>query len=496
MAVRILPETSPDIELYKDLILDDNGRLKASYGGVPFGVVSYSIRTGRQQETKDLSIQTSKKMDGDSDDDDGTGRNRKELAASATTIVDGTTGLIIPGVIPQVIDEGPIPTRITLIAFFITTPAHRIVPDSYNSSDIAQIGRYVSYTVYRDAFLKLTASGTPAMLQLPTYGKFLVRPGKINTKYSHDKGGIEYIECEFFRATEDLTVPSNTGAKIIVTNNATALINTISANISNLQDKLVTSLQNTTGGLSSVKSTDMCDTNTSLLDTLSDGIGSLTSTVISTVEDGISTVDSYIRQVTALSNNITSLILAPVQLAEDILSSYTELSGSITRPIESYEYMKDKMGIFIDEMQDITYATLDTLGIYNSSVKIQHISSSFTVMAEAATESPFDSSDSVIEARQEITDLYTSAIEIVSGFPEYEDLLNGMQALYTSLMSYMLDQQTNLPNTRTVETPKNCPLVVTSYAVYGDSDRVDTLAARNEINNQLLPPTELKVLTE
>jgi len=525
-----LKEEALDIKLLEQILRP------ASYADIPFGVVSYEVQSGRDIDVTTLykgasttmadaggvrALAVARGFTPGEGEAIASARGRRaqalvELEKAKKSKVYGlrdiatedhwdnvaNSMLMKPGEHPLVTDKGALPNKITLRAYFIDRSEFydKIVGDPQEQNPyktkIEESGRgRLSYIINRDKFLKAVNNQNPNMLQLPTYGKFPAVSGAVNMEFKSDIVGIEYVDVEFYRATSDVVIPKTEGEKFLIQEGWAELQEKTTTDIANLKETALTEKFNPNGTLPTSVQWAMEASVQERLDSFGDGSTSLASSIVHDIEGKLDTIDKYTREVVAISNQISTLILAPVQLAQHIQNTYKTLMGAITNPIESFDFMLSKVDLFADQMSDITYDTLDTLGLYNASEDIMHMGYGFSAVAEAVVEIPYDSVEQVIEARDNITSSYSSVISIIARFPEFEDVLGSLQGLYGNTISYLIDKQAHLPNARSITTIKNLPLIVTAYTVYGDAGGVEDLALRNKVKSRLFPPVELEVLS-
>jgi len=515
-----------------DLKLLKQNLRQATYADIPFGVVTYKVQSGRDVETTTLYKGSPTTIGGGSGassdraiaasraaqqvaDIQGEfraprvaalqksitnepvplqpGQNLHELESTETYWKKvASSHLITPGEHPLVDDKGALPTKVMLRAFFVDQTYPSAVERDKRGHVTEGRGRR-SYTEQRDRFLEKVNNPNPYILQLPTYGAFPAVTGTVHAEYDHNKGGVEYVDVEFFRATTDLTMPSPIGDKSVINElysilqiETTVVIAVVQANI---QSKV-----STPTGIPTHISDQMKLSVSDRLATFAQGAGALPSGIIQDINDAVATIDKFNRQIVNISNQINTLILAPARLAQHIQDTYNTLLGAITSPVESYNYMIAKLDTFISDMQDVTYDALDTLGLYDTSCVTTHMGNAFGVMAQASKDTDYTSVEEVITAREEITDRYASIVTILARFPEYADLASTINNMYGMLIEYLITQQANLPNAKDIITRKNTPLIVTAYNVYGDATLEESLAQRNKITSRLFPPVELEVL--
>jgi hypothetical protein len=387
---------------------------------------------------------------------------------------------------PLVDDKGALPTKVVLRAFFIDNA------DTYSKKSTLHQYRE-SYIQERDKFLELVNSPNPYMLQLPTYGAFPAVAGVVNMEFDSKRMGIEYVDVEFYRYTKKITSPSTKGDKMKLNTNYIATREQTALTVARMKDSLADRLKHQ-NGLPHKTAEIMKKRVLDSLNAVADKISALSTGIVESTNDMMATVDKYNRAVVNIANDIDTLILAPARLAQHIRDTYTTFVGAITSPIESFNYMKNSLDIFIDDIKDVTLDGLDALGLYDVASKAEHIGHTFSVMSKASIDTQYTSSTDVLKDREIITERYTSICVILARFPDLADLQASINSLYGSLMDYLIEQQANLPNTRTITVADNTPLLVTTYDMYGDTELEDALAYRNKVESRLSPPRELEVL--
>jgi prophage DNA circulation protein len=507
-----IPATAIDIDLLRQTLYP------ASYAGVPFGVVNYTIQSGRDVEVIKLfkgapstvtsgSSSSRKRAAERVAISEGAANNatakQLNIAASADAlkgVLEGglfqpywekvvSSSEIAPGEHPLIKDKSGLPNKIVLRAFFIDER------DTENNTR-------VSYTVARDKFLEAANDPNPKLLQLPTYGAFPAVPATVSATYDNNKGGIEYVDIEFYRATTDIVIPStNTKQSISLLSSDYLTANTrevvaaqgvaLALNENNNHNiPWITSerYQGLNGVALSIASAKASITTTSFIDDLSASIAGVTGSI-----------DKYIREVTAISNKISTLILTPSRLAEQILNSYSTLIDAITGPVDAYNYMKNRFTVLGNKYHNITDQALQTLGLqddgYSLSVDQLHLNTQFNYMCTSAVDAQFFSSEEVLTVIDQLTTAFNLQVRINSSSPSYEDSFSLLQSMYGASLEYLLEQQALLPKVRTISTRENTPLLVTTYNLYGDIAVEELLALRNNTQSNLYPPTELEVLS-
>ena len=521
------PKTAIDVELLKQTLQE------ATYGGIPFGVETYQITTGRDLAVHVLGVDKTTVVGGGSGlinkaanrfDQVEFTRQKEAFAAKkeqdklkdvptdsptkAQSKVDGSSTPQTPDQnMPELNDNGAVAHVITLRCFFMDVAGTRNnLPPSLINEVARNTGAFLSresYTVNRDKFLELVNSGVPHQLQLPSYGAIPCIAGTVKTTWSNQSGGIEYIDVEFYRDTKDLKPVSVTGTQLVigfskdylfvnareVTAAQQAALDANRNSNFNIPWGLSEHYQDLNGVALAVASAEASITTTSFIDDVSASIAGVTGSI-----------DKYIRQVTEISNDISSLILAPARLAEKLLNSYNTLLNAVTGPVDAYNYMKNRFTVLGNKYDNITDAALETLGLkddgYSLSVDQIHLNTQFNFMCTSVVDITYFSSEEVIDIIEDIKSYYNLLLRINSSFASYEDSFALLQSIYGATLDYLVEQQALLPNVRTITTRENTPLLVTAHSIYGTTLFEELLARRNNVNSALYPPTELEVLVQ
>lgn len=482
-----LPKTASDVELLL------NTMQKASYNNIQFGVVSYEVNTGRNWIIEEWTganaegIRTTTAVDAGS-----------KIATMAANVdpsklnpklnqppkkIDASSELQVPqDGEPHIYPKGMIAQTVKLRAFFISNPT----PTFTISVE--------PYMLNRDAFIEATNDEVPKILQLPSYGPFLAVAGRVTSSFTYDKLGIEYVDVEFYKATTDIAIPKIDYRNYIASKNR-EVYSAISTDTAYTYTSLLADNENSSGSIPTSTATSFKDSITNSINTLITGVKSISSSVISTIEEKKASLDKYIRQVTAITDNISSAILAPAQLLDDLTQSYQTLADAITSPIEAYNFMRNKLEIFLNDIESITYETLDAVGLYDLAIKTYHVSATFSEVCSAIGNKEYVSTSEAIADSEELNALM-ARVAIISEFHEYRDTYAALDSLYGYTAKYLTEQIALVPDVRTIRTSENTPLIVTAYKLYADPSRSTEIANRNEAKSKLFPPIELEVLSE
>jgi len=536
----VLPSVALDHKAFLD-------RLKYSrFDGIPFFVLDYTISAGRLIDTTpfDKAKKITAGRGSKSTTMSGVGSKRgfatkksvfnldeksKQVAINTqrdynlkkavekAKILGQGTGLASVGDHPIPKDRGMNPNKITLHIFFKdvieqTKSADTEVTfegvfkwsedkgtyrDNFTRLDYNPSSNILyPYTVLRDRFLKAVADPSPRYLELPSYGKFLAIPGKVDIKYDGDKGGIEYVTAVFYRATKDIEIQNKVSNKVAIDSRINAVNAMSHYTVVKIKQEMLNRHKNPSGFLPTKITERLAENSENFLELSKKNVNKMISTLVKAEQVAFSTIDSYNRQIRKISNTITTLVQTPEKFADHLLDAYKTLNKSITQPIEAYNHFKNSIHSFLDIVEGITYSTLDTLGLDREKVSeaVLHIGYSFTFLSESAIDTEFESTNQVTIAKEDLTAIYNRVIGLITSFPEYDDLSTTISSLYGDVLEYLGDELDRQPTETTLSIKEDTPLLVTSYDLYGTTLYVDSMAARNNVPNKLFPPTQLKVL--
>ena len=488
---------SEDALFYRELV----SRAKnAKYGDARFWVINYTINSGRKVKEESFSgaagvASTSvggavkiRRMYAAMVSNPAINEEKREAYYEkhkkilSTSVVDANAEKIPIGANYVPIDLAANVYKINMRVFFLNTN---------------EKGRFIPYTEHRDAFIKQMQDPNPKMLQLPTYKKFPAIPASCKATYDSKKNGYEMADVVFYRATANVVVEDVDISVASVFSKIDALDKALDT-LGEAQTSLLAKMTNASGNLAS---TTAQATQATQKKSLLKSIQGLNATISAKIAGTMGTVSNVLSKATAISENIASLVMQPVDLMRDLSGLYDTMISVVTSPIEAMNYFVVKAKTFTLDLKESTeripnaVTTLAVnLGLYSSSVHVAHAVLSFNAVATSALSIDFTSSQEAIEARDSISDIYNDLISVVSEHTEYASFLPYLNAVYSGITSYLITLQAILPQIRNIEVPSDTPLITIAYNVYGDANMESDLLNRNGLKSMYYLPNTLEVV--
>lgn len=434
-------------------------RLKpASYGGVPFFVDTVTWTGGRAVKVHTFSEGSS----GPSPLDRLKAKQGKDIETQASSEF------------PYVEDLGREVLEYTVDCYFLESSK---MPD---------------YIQARDDFLAVCHEGGSHILQLPTLDSFNALAGKIRTTFKNKEGGIERITITFYKDVKNSQPSSTIDTEREVVKKAAAveqaIYDVITVNFSateNLDPEVPADY-----GVADF----VVEDTQSTLETFANKMKEYAS-YANTIQ---ANVNAYIQEVNGFINDLTSIITYPTQVAQNIMGMMSQMSSIFTRPIDAFNAQLDLFRTFPDQIADIVGDTLDKIQLKknNDAIKAAVQNGTLMHMALSVKDIDFTNSSQALEVRDSLAETVAEQQEINGSSYETHEIYTTLQKLTTASSRDLTERVANLPFIDTIETVHSMPLLVIAYGRYGNAERAEELAERNEVANPLFPPNVLEVLSE
>jgi prophage DNA circulation protein len=457
-------------------------KIYASFGGARFYVNSVEYQAGRQ--TKKHTFAKSNSSGGKGIGPGGVGQlvdaaiARKEGKATGSKVSSAED--------PYMEDLGGAPKQFLVTGYWLESNLEFGMPD---------------YIEARDLFIKYMSEETARTLTLPTFGEVKCKPGKLTTKFSNKEGGIETFTAVFYRDNINFQPFFTDDTKSVLELESEELLAILLDMAKDTFSVTEPPLSVTTAGIPGVVQIPediglakfVAEDTLSTLDKFRDSISGLTGFG----KTKLAELNKLQQQLNGFSNEITSLILAPSELASSMVAIVTQLSKIFVSPIDAFFAQKDLLTNFFTDISSVLGDTLDAFSLRSNNSSLRSITENAagSEMMRNASDIDYDSAEQALNLRDEMSDLIddlqlrnANVISTASPFLQ-------MRTVLAASTRDITQRAAALPIVNHIVLDESIPLLVIAYGLYEDATRFETIATRNSIENNLTPKTNLEVLS-
>ena len=457
-------------------------KVMASFGGARFYVDSVEYSAGRQTKKHTFANTKSSGSGGAGGGPVSVGKFVDRVLANG---VSGTG--TASSEVPYFEDLGAAPKQFTVNGYWLESNLEFGMPD---------------YLKARDLFLEKMSEEIERTLILPTFGEVKCKPGKVTTKFSNKEGGIETFSAIFYRASINFQPFFADDTKTALQLESEELTAILVAGMRSTYSVTEAPLSVTSAGIPGIA---VIPEGTGLAKFVAEDTVSSLEKFRAKVESftgygetKLSELNSYIQKLNGFSNSITELILFPSQLATSMTDIVRQMSNIFIRPIDAFKAQKDLISNFADDFSDILGDTLDALSLQSNVDSIISITKNAagSEMMRVASEIDFDSAEQAIDVRDEMTEIIEELqlinADVISNSSPYLQ----MRTVLASSVRDITQRSAVLPIVSHIQLDDSLPLLVVSYGLYEDASRFEEIQTRNGVPNNLIPQTDLEVLSE
>lgn len=321
----------------------------------------------------------------------------------------------------------------------------------------------------RDALLAALNKAGPGELVHPTLGELRVQVGDVDWSFSTRMGGMFTFSIQFYDATSELypRVAIDTQAKAAaqISQAESVATDTFAESFSvDGQPEFVLAAA------------------VARLDDVVDAVGQVVATV-TTLPEELTVLTGAVSQ---LGTAASSLVLAPLQLADQVRGVCNQLVVAASQPRAAYEALRSLFG-YGNDLDPIEPSTPSRQReADNQSAIVQMVQQLATLeAARAATLIEYPSLDDAIAVRSELIEQIDALSEADIDDAVYQQLSIVRAAVAGDIRA----RGANLARLVKLSLPDTLPSLVLAWQLYGDASRAAELESRNRIQDPLFMPS-------
>lgn len=324
------------------------------------------------------------------------------------------------------------------------------------------------YMAARDALLAALEQGGPGMLVHPYIGELRVQIGEVRWVETSRQGGYCQFTIECFEAT-DIVYPRALSDTRGAAEAQTDAAQQAAAEAFAESHSVVGQPQR------------VIDAARDLVDQAVNAIEGIVSTISTLPEQAAVFADLADR----LSSAAASLVLAPAELADDLLGLVRQVTVAAERPRAAFGVLQSLFG-WGDDLNAVPTGTPSRQQqAANQAATTQYIQQLATLEAgRAAAQTEWDSADDALAAR----DALIEQLDVLTEADISDALYQALVAARAAVSRDISDRGAELPRIVRIQLPESQPALALAWTLYGDATRADELVARNAVRDPLFMP--------